>query len=97
MEAQHTTGHFKGDSGLQLFYQCWRPTGISRAILVFIHGIGEHSDRYQFPVAYFTNREFTVYTMDLRGHGNSEGRRAYADSLEQLIEDISSLLTNYAF
>jgi alpha-beta hydrolase superfamily lysophospholipase len=38
------------------------------------------------------NRGFTVFAMDLRGTGHSEGRRAYADSLEQFVSDVKTFI-----
>ncbi len=92
MHTQHTTGNFYGADGLKLFFQRWGVPQSSEPVLVFIHGMAEHSDRYRFPVEYFAPKGFTVYAMDLRGHGNSGGRRAYADSLDQFLEDIHAFL-----
>ena len=88
----HSTGHFTGADQLNLYYQCWNSGKSGNSVLVFIHGMAEHSDRYLFPVNYFSRKGYTVYVMDLRGHGNSEGRRAYADSMSQLLEDIHCFL-----
>ncbi len=54
--------------------------------------MAEHSDRYQYPVDYFTDQGFIVYAMDLRGHGRSDGRQSYAASLEVFLEDIRLFL-----
>lgn len=91
LKIHHACGEFEGADGMRLFYQVWKPLMVidsALPALVFIHGMAEHSDRYQFPVQYFTERGYTAYAMDLRGHGKSGGRKAYADSLDQLIEDI---------
>lgn len=89
----HRTGNFIGAGGLRLFYQCWKPAGRSKAVLAIIHGMAEHSGRYGNPVDYFAKHGFTLYAMDLRGHGLSGGRRAYAESIEELLEDLRSFLT----
>ncbi len=95
-QVHHQQGEFEGEGGTSLFYQAWRPTSHDlskdKPVLVLIHGMAEHSDRYQFPVHYFTEKDFTLYAMDLRGHGNSGGRKAYAESLDQLIDDIEIFL-----
>ena len=94
MKSHHTTSFFTGHGGVRLFCQHWRPTHTAppKAILVFIHGMAEHSERYQHPVAYFSERGFESYAMDLRGHGNSDGRHSYANSLEELLHDIRIFL-----
>lgn len=76
---------------MDLFYQAWSQNGATphgKPVLIFIHGIAEHSSRYRFPGQYFSKRGFPVYAMDLRGHGQSAGRRVYAESFDQLLEDI---------
>ncbi len=94
-QVEHQKGHFPGAGGLELFYQSWTPLKVEKkvrdikpAVLIFIHGMAEHSDRYRFPINYFNRRGYAIYAMDLRGHGNSGGRRSYAESMEELIEDI---------
>lgn len=92
---EHKKGHFPGAGGLELYYQSWQPVkvekkvgGVKPAALIFIHGMAEHSDRYRSPIQYFNRRGYAVYAMDLRGHGNSGGRRSYAESMSELLEDI---------
>ncbi len=93
---KHSKDFFQGYDSLKLFYQQWQPSASSKSdrkgstapVLVFIHGMAEHSDRYQFPIHYFTSRGFPVYAMDLRGHGESHGLRAYANHIDEFVEDI---------
>jgi len=40
---KHSEGKFKGAGSLELYYQCWQPDGQPRAVVVIVHGIGEHS------------------------------------------------------
>ena len=80
-----------GAQGLRLFYRRWEATS-PKATLLFVHGLGEHSGRYNFPVEYFVPRGFNAYSFDHRGHGKSDGPRAYAPSLRILLEDIRHLL-----
>ena len=85
----HDRGHFTGAGGLDLFFQSWRPARANKKpVLAFVHGMAEHSERYQNPVTYFNGCGFGVYAMDLRGHGNSGGRRVYAESMDELLKDI---------
>lgn len=91
MKAIHKTGKFQGAGGLSLYYQHWKVED-PKAVLVFIHGMAEHSDRYHYPVGYFSKRDFSIYAMDLRGHGESEGKRAYAERFGDFLEDIRLFL-----
>ncbi len=85
------TGTFLGNGGTRLFYRTWSSPE-PKGQLVFIHGLGEHSGRYQNPAAWFTARGYSVYALDLRGHGHSEGRRGDAASWRQLADDIGIFL-----
>ncbi len=64
----------------------------SKAIICIIHGIGEHSSRYNHVIDYFLKHNYTVFTMDLRGHGKSEGKKGHTPSYSALMRDISSLI-----
>jgi len=98
----HEKSTFKGAGDLDLFIQSWTPrkphkngkavAPLKPAVIALVHGLAEHSGRYGFPAGYFTRRGYTVYAMDLRGHGESGGRRSYAESLDHLMEDIRRFL-----
>jgi acylglycerol lipase len=87
----HSTGHFKGNRGLLLYYQAWR-VAQPKKVLVFVHGLGEHSGRYQHPVSYFTGHGYTCYAYDHQGHGCSEGQRAYVSTFRGYISDLMKFL-----
>ena len=53
-----------------------------------VHGLGEHSGRYQHFAKWFTPLGATIYAMDHRGHGRSGGRRGHAPSLNALLDDV---------
>ena len=36
-----------GAGAARIYYQAWLPEGETRAALLIVHGIGEHSGRYQ--------------------------------------------------
>ncbi len=97
MSAHHRTGFFQGAGGTKLFFQSWQSTKDkkeipTKAILIFVHGLGEHSGRYQYPVEFFVKKGYVLYAMDLRGHGKSGGDRGYADSFEQILEDLQKFV-----
>ncbi len=45
-----------------------------RAVMVIVHGICEHSGRYNYTASRFNEWGYSVYRFDLRGHGRSGGR-----------------------
>jgi len=85
---ERTEGTFKGDKGLNLFYQCWLPDTNSKAVLLIVPGLAEHSGRYTNLVNYFVPRAYAVCGLDTQGHGKSEGLRCYIDRFSDYIDDI---------
>ena len=87
---EHTEGSFKGCKTLNLYYQCWHPDGEPKAILLVIHGLAEHSGRYDNLVNYFLPKGYAVYGFDHRGHGRSEGLRGYVERFSDYINDLET-------
>ncbi|MCA9934613.1 MAG: lysophospholipase [Ardenticatenaceae bacterium] len=72
---QHTEEKFQGDGGFDLFMQSWLPDGDKRAVIILIHGLGEHSSRYQNVVDALVPQGYAIYSFDHRGHGRSPDRQ----------------------
>lgn len=64
----------------------------SKANLIIVHGIAEHSGRYKHVVKYFYDNGFNVITYDLRGHGKSGGKRGYVKSFHDHIDDLHEVV-----
>jgi alpha-beta hydrolase superfamily lysophospholipase len=58
-----------------------------------VHGLGEHSGRYEHLAAAFTEAGLALYAIDLRGHGRSEGPRGHTPSLTQWYDDVELFLS----
>jgi alpha-beta hydrolase superfamily lysophospholipase len=78
--------------GLPLFAQSWEPDSAPRAVVCLVHGLGEHSGRYQHVAQAFTQAGLAVLTFDLRGHGQSGGTRGHTPSADAYLNDIDQLL-----
>lgn len=66
----------------------WRP----RAVVLIVHGLGEHAWRYD-PVAHRLNEwGFSVRSYDQRGHGESGGARGVLPDDDALLEDLAEVL-----
>jgi alpha-beta hydrolase superfamily lysophospholipase len=83
---------FTGHGGLELVYQRWRADGPPKAVLPIVHGFGEHSGRYGNVVDWFVPRGYSVYALDLRGHGRSPGKRGELRAFGDLREDVHAFL-----
>jgi acylglycerol lipase len=59
----------------QLHTRQWEPEGEPRAVVALVHGLGEHSGRYEHVAERFTRAGIAVEAIDLRGHGRSPGAR----------------------
>jgi alpha-beta hydrolase superfamily lysophospholipase len=70
------------------------PGAVTRANIIFVHGVGEHIQRYK-EWAEMLNKEGIGFTgVDLPGHGQSEGRRGHIKSYSTTDGMIEILLTN---
>lgn len=85
---RHSEGRFKATCGLELFEQRWLPRDDIRAVVVIVHGYAEHSGRYAHAADYMTRHGYAVYSFDLRGHGRSEGTRAFVRSFGEYLSDL---------
>lgn len=90
---EHRDGRFPGLDGLPLYYQAWRPAGgRPRAVLVNLHGLGDHSGLYPSLAAHFPARGITLYAFDMRGNGRSPGQRAYLRGWHEYRGDLHAFL-----
>lgn len=90
------------DDGLHLFTQHWLPDAVPgtpdvvRGVVTLVHGYGEHSSRYGHVARALAAHGFAVYTYDQRGHGRSDGPRAYVDRFETYLADLDRVRTHVA-
>jgi len=87
----HTEGHFTTPDGADIYTQAWLPDSAPPAIILIVHGLGEHSGRYGNYVDYFVPRGYALYSFDTRGHGRSSGPRGYVERFDRFVEDIDRL------
>lgn len=65
-----------------------------KAVIILVHGIGEHIERYNYWADLF-NKEGIAFTgLDLPGHGRSDGRRGDIKSYTLLDEMLDILIKN---
>jgi len=89
---EHEEGVFQGSGDIKLYYQYWEPRAEARAVVAIVHGVGEHSGRYQNLIEPLTNKNYALYGFDLRGHGRSPGQRVFINSWSEYREDLNSFV-----
>lgn len=92
MTNQNRQGTFPGAGGLELYYQSWHPSTATKAVLIIVHGHGGHSDLFTRMVEYFIQRDYSLYSFDLRGHGRSPGQRGYINSWTEYRADLTAFI-----
>ncbi len=70
----------------------WTPDLKTRAVVVLIHGLGEHAGRYAPTGSLLADAGYALLGFDLRGHGLSAGPRGHTPSYEALLNDVSEFL-----
>ncbi len=83
----HDTGSFTGKGGIEIYFQKWIADK-ARAVLVIAHGLGEHSGRYGNLLKSLAGKKISVFAIDHRGHGKSDGKRGHIDSFMDYVYDL---------
>lgn len=78
--------------GTTLVGSAWVPSAAPRAVLVIVHGLKDHVQRYSELAGRANSLGLAVYGFDLRGHGRSEGARAWVGRFEEYLTDLDSVL-----
>ncbi len=84
-------------TGVELATREWLPAGKPKAGILIIHGIAEHSGRYEHVAEAWTSRGYAVQAFDLRGHGESGGSRVHVDGWDIMLDDVEDRLSALAF
>jgi len=63
-----------------------------RAVVLMVHGLGEHANRYDHVAQHLLDWGFAVRAYDQRGHGESGGERGGLSSETLLLEDLAEVV-----
>ncbi|MFJ1461293.1 lysophospholipase [Nocardia sp. N2S4-5] len=85
------TGEFEGRGG-NVFWRAWLPEEQVRGVVVLVHGVAEHSGRYEHVGKRLADNGFAVYAPDHIGHGQSSGSKANIDSVDGAADNVATLL-----
>ena len=63
-----------------------------KAIILIVHGLCEHLQRYDYVVSKFNEWGYSVYRFDNQGHGRSQGKRAYIEDYNDFTKDVDEMV-----
>ena len=80
--------------GMQLALRDWplSETAEVRAQVLIVHGLGEHSGRYEHVAQQLNAWGFSVRSFDLWGHGLSDGERGSMRDDNAMLDDLASVI-----
>jgi acylglycerol lipase len=84
-------GTLPSADGTRLFWRAWE-VDAPKATFAVVHGLGEHSGRYERFATAMAGRGFSTFAVDLRGMGRSEGARGYVLRWSDWVQDAAALL-----
>lgn len=95
----HRTEGYLQRGGLRLYHCDWlpeapRPQG--SALVVLMHGYGEHCRRYDELAEYLGSRGHGVLRLDARGHGRSGGQRGHIGNYSEYVGDLQAYVAEVA-
>ena len=99
LEKRREDRYFTSEDGKKLHYEAYEKL-LSRGSIVILHGFTESAEKFREMSYYFRKAGYSVYALDLRGHGKShrdsdnplrvdiESFDTYADDLNTFIKTI---------
>ncbi len=81
LASKRSDGTFLSADGLTLHYEQYDKK-LSRGTVVILHGFTESAEKFRETAYYFRKSGFSVFSLDLRGHGKSEHRSGKPERVE---------------
>jgi len=76
----------------KIFIRSWLPEQKAKKCILIVHGLGEHSGRYEDFGLRLTKKKIGIYSFDLPGHGNSDGRKGHIQKFSEFIDATEQVL-----
>jgi len=74
------------------FGQYWE-ADTTKAVIVLVHGMGEHATRYaDFVIPTLVKNNFSVVAFDHFGHGKTTGKRGHNPSFDAVLESVETVI-----
>lgn len=91
MSYRITEDYFNSYDGLKLFRRRWIAEH-PRAVMIIAHGLGEHCNCYGHLLDRLDGTGVSVYALDHRGHGRSDGKRGHVKRFDDYTRDLDQLI-----
>ena len=89
---KHTDFYQEAFDGRKMFFNQCLADNEPVANLALVHGLGEHSGRYEDFARYFTSKNINIVAVDLFGHGQTEGIKGHTPKMEDYLWQIDYLI-----
>ena len=88
-------GFFSARDGVRLYWQTVRPEDAEAAPahIAIVHGYAEHLGRNVEVTAALVKAGYVVHLIDMRGHGQSGGKRAFVEKFDDYLADLDLFLS----
>ncbi|MCK4561892.1 MAG: alpha/beta fold hydrolase, partial [Flavobacteriaceae bacterium] len=88
-----TTKEFNTNIHDTNFYGKYFQPKAVKAVVVLVHGMGEHSKRYEkFVIPFYNKNSISVLTFDQFGHGLTEGKKGHNPNFEAVLDSVQEML-----
>jgi alpha-beta hydrolase superfamily lysophospholipase len=74
-----------------MFLKRFKKTENPKKSFVIVHGLGEHSGRYEFLINILLDLNYEIIIFDLPGHGLSEGKRGHIKDIYKVYDYIKEI------
>lgn len=81
---------FKVDDGQSLAYKRWDKVEYPKGVVIIVHGMAEHIERYDDLAQHLNGKGLIVYGTDQRGHGKTSGKKGlftYNKGWKRVVKD----------
>ena len=76
----------------ETFLRSWDPASTPKGAVALVHGLAEHSGRYEYVGRALADAGYAVRAVDIRGHGRSPGFPGHVSGLADWHEDTAVAL-----
>lgn len=90
-----TKSFYTSPKGKSFFTRSWQPLSPPRGLICMVHGYGNDiSWTFQATPIFLAQNGFSCFALDLPGHGQSEGLKAFVPNLDHVIDDCISFFNS---